>query len=1155
MQTIILITGGIYLAYSTVVYFTSTLLSLKGMQLWTLRGALWLIGLLAAIAVIWFLWKQRRAEAAEEESADAVSSQDEIGLLIREAEKRLASSKVEKTAGLGAMPVFLIAGERGSAKTSTMMNSGLEAEFLAGRVHQDNAIAPTESANVWYARGAVFVEAGAPLLKDQGLWNQLVRRLRPRKFGSVVRGQGQAPRAAVVCLDAETFLRAGGADAAAASARELRQRLGLLCEKYGINLPVYALFTRMDRLPFFLDYVRNLSNEEASQVLGVTLPFTPGERRGIYAEQETARLSAAFEDLFRSLCRHRPEFLAREHEPATLPGVYEFPREFRKLRAPLVQCLVDLCRPSQLAVSPFLRGFYFSGVRPVVVNEVVSAPALVRPQSSQGVSDATGMFRMGMAAQEPQAPAQRITGSKKVPQWTFLGQLFHNVLLEDRIAMGASGASTKANFLRRAALISGAALALLLSIAFIVSYARNRGLENGVAGAARGIASTATAGSDLPSADSLTRLDSLRQSLETLRTYRNEGAPWSMRWGLFVGDDLYPHARRLYFDRFHALLFGQTQASLLTYMRSLPATPGPEYGPTYDTLKAYLITTSHHDKSTREFLAPVLMKTWSAGRTVDAPRLALAEKQFAFFSEELKESNPYSPDSDGASIERTRRYLAQFAGFERVYRAMLTDAARSGPPIQFNRKFPGSEQAVIDSYEVSPAFTRTGWDFMTRAMANPDKYFSGEQWVLGEQVSANIDRPKLVQELKQRYCDDFIREWRMFVKSAAVLRYANLQDASRKLGLMSGNQSPLLALIWLASQNTNVGAEPVAQAFQPVQSVVPPASVDRYIAGPNQGYMSGLMALQTSLESAAALPQVNDAAAAQVLSNASTAKLAARQLAQGFRVDPEFHLETQVQKLLEDPITNLEGLLRALGPAELNGKGKSLCSQMRSVWSKYPFNATATAEATVDEVNGLLRKPDGALWQFYDTSLQKVLVKQGAHYVPAMGTGMTVNPAFVSFFNQASALSEAFYPGGAQDPRLAYTLKPVPSEGVQSVGLRLDGQSATFSASDSAPRKFLWQSGGPHEARATVRLGGPDLTWSSNEGLWAVFRLFSKAEQFQPAGGGFIAEWIIRIGNEPMKMQNGKPLTVRFELNMEPAPPLFQKGYLSRLGCVAEVAR
>ena len=65
------------------------------------------------------------------------------------------------------------------------------------------------------------------------------------------------------------------------------------------------------------------------------------------------------------MCDLRPEYLARETRPQKLPGIYEFPREFRKLRRAMVQFLVDLCRPSQLTVGPFLRGFYFSGVRPL----------------------------------------------------------------------------------------------------------------------------------------------------------------------------------------------------------------------------------------------------------------------------------------------------------------------------------------------------------------------------------------------------------------------------------------------------------------------------------------------------------------------------------------------------------------------------------------------------------------------------------------------------------------------------------------------------------------------------------------------------------------------------------------------------------------------
>ncbi len=85
--------------------------------------------------------------------------------------------------------------------------------------------------------------------------------------------------------------------------------------------------------------------------------------------------------------------------------------------------------------------------------------------------------------------------------------------------------------------------------------------------------------------------------------------------------------------------------------------------------------------------------------------------------------------------------------------------------------------------------------------------------------------------------------------------------------------------------------------------------------------------------------------------------------------------------------------------------------------------------------------------------------------------------------------------------------------------------------------------------------GGPDLAWSNNDGLWAVFHFFDKAERWQPAGSGYALEWVIRIGRDAVKLPNGNPLTVRFELDMAGGPAIFQKGFLSRLSCVSEVAR
>ena len=249
-----------------------------------------------------------------------------------------------------------------------------------------------------------------------------------RACSSVCNPAGKAPRAALLCFDAETFTRAGSADALTAAARTLQARLGEISQRFGISFPVYVLFTKMNRVAFFEDFVRNLSNQEAGQVLGATLPMAQPGATGIYAEVETRRLSAAFDGLFYSLADRRIVFLPRENDPQKVPGAYEFPREFRKLRNGLVQFLVDVCRPSQLRASPFLRGFYFSGVRPVVVHDTpVEAPRRIRAAvafrgrrrrhghlpdglSRAGRRRAAGANRGALWARRPQSAAMGFSG-------------------------------------------------------------------------------------------------------------------------------------------------------------------------------------------------------------------------------------------------------------------------------------------------------------------------------------------------------------------------------------------------------------------------------------------------------------------------------------------------------------------------------------------------------------------------------------------------------------------------------------------------------------------------------------------------------------------------------------------------------------------------
>ena len=194
---------------------------------------------------------------------------------------------------------------------------------------------------------------------------------------------------------------------------------------------------------------------------------------GVYAEEETKRLTKAFDDIFYALAEKRLDLLDRDNnETDKLPGIYEFPRELRKLRSLLVQFLVDLGRPSQLTVNPFLRGFYLSGVRAVVVDDVVHAA----PQGAVEVSEAefdagaTRIFGGGGAPAYVQAKvAPRVVGSRKVPQWVFLTQLFNDVIAKDRVAMATSGFSSRVNLLRRLALGFVAVVAIVCAIGFLFS--------------------------------------------------------------------------------------------------------------------------------------------------------------------------------------------------------------------------------------------------------------------------------------------------------------------------------------------------------------------------------------------------------------------------------------------------------------------------------------------------------------------------------------------------------------------------------------------------------------------------------------------------------------------------------------------------------------
>jgi type VI secretion system protein ImpL len=1146
-----------------------------------LQVALVALALVAAAALLWYL----RPDAPV---AVAGPTKDDALVNVGAARARLPRG------GFDERPLILLVGTEGSCKTTVVTRAGMDAELLAGDAVGE-APPSTGAANLWLARDAVFAEAGGKVLADEGRWRQLVRALRAPSLSAAVGRSQPAPRAAVVCVACDVFFGDQGQQAETLAVL-LRQRLTDAAREFGLALPVYVLFTKADRLPHFEAWSAPLTREEVREPLGAALPFDTDAGSavgaGSYAERLAPRLDAAFRVLAVSLAARRPALLARESVEERRLAAYELPRELAKLAPAASRFLIELCRPMQLGASPRLRGFYFVGARPVLVADggaaavqaAVAAPAGAGATSAFGRLGAAGIAPGGVGGYAPPAATRR------VPQWVFLERFFPEVVLGDGGAAAAARGGLRVSRTRRALLGAGIAAALLVAVGVTTSWVGNRALARRTDAAARAVTvlptPTAPPGTIVfPSADALRTLDALRGTVDTLRAYEADGPPLRLRWGLWRGPQLLQAARGVWTEGYRRQLHTVAWGTLVETLRALPAEPreSDDYRRSYDALKAYLITTSQAARSTPDFLAPVLLTFWQRGQATDAEITTLARRQFAFYATLLPDANPFPQAEEAGLVSRARGFLADFAGTERIYQYMLAEASKAAPPARLLDIAPAAAGVVNAPAEVPGAFTAKGWAFMDGAFRDSDRFFQGERWVVGEAGAARTqDRAGVLAELRARYRADYAERWRAYFRGTSVVRAGNLGASSRQLGIVGGAQSPLLAAVSLAARHTIVDSA-MAAAFQPAQAVAPGTVTDRFVSEKNQAYANALLALQGAMEQIANMPPQRDTAGvlalrqagSQAMTQASQAKVAARQLAQTFAVDTAAaQVGPAVSALLVAPIETAEATLRSIvgavlpraprppgaAPAavamspkdaaalatQLNERGRSLCSALTPMLAKFPFNPDASAEATVQEVAAQLAPNTGALWVLHQERLDGLLEKRGAQWVAKSDAPVVLSTQFVTFFNRAAQASAALFNDGAE-PHVTLTARGVPTERVPEIAL-VQGQKVARFANNAPPAQFTWPSSTGRDVKLlavrNVRLTrDKERPVKVTGGDWALFRLVAAATKAEGDAGSLRAEW------------GSGPTAVIMEFGFPEGMPVLKRGWLGGMGCATQVTR
>jgi type VI protein secretion system component VasK len=889
--------------------------------------------------------------------------------LMNEANRRLAglgtSSSGKTVSTVQTLPMYLVIGQEGSGKTTAIVNCGLEPRLLAGEAQKDGQVVPTRLANFWYAERVVFVEiAGRVLMQEQDGWEKVLRVLASpqtlpkwrRLSGSTVTGSNL--RGVLLACDIGTLMQTSDTHRLGAEARTLNERLQTVQRLMRADFPTYVLLTRCDSVRYFQEFFSQISDAEARRVLGVTLPAVNigNEYADSYSDREGSRLAKFLNRLYQSLADKRMLLLAREEVTDNRALAYEFPRELKKIRVELVQFLLDVFRPSTLHAPCRLRGFYFSGRRLVPRGNVATVDGTSLDYSVvKRPSEATAFFHsVGRSSTLDYSMVTREPADKRVAKQAFLIDLFRDILPADSMGRAAVVAPRFEDSRYFNAALTACSLGLLmLSVLWVFAWKNNYQLLKEVDAAVR---STSVSPTAQPIGNLLSQLETVRPEVMTLNDNRRNGASLSYRWGMYAGNRVVDDLNSLYYTRFRQTVLDTTLGQMSGHFLTLSA-DAPVSEDVYKELKAYRTMSSGKCKPDEALVASMVMQVWDGIAANGLENEVLTEKQVQFYASELKFGDPYAgriPENEEA-VAQAQVYLRNLSGPDKILQVLLNQV-RDKPAERLSGYASNYSQVLTGPDQMDGPYTRAGWQAVGESIREHKAVTNGEECVVGDnktKVSLEGDAT-MDSQVQKLYSDTYEQSWKQYLLSHHVLPFTGTTDAAQKLRtLADNNRSPLLALVYMTSVNTNVApmqnvrdqakeqvikvangaattignvatkfgispkgvttpgavqvvsAPTVAGAFDPVHTMVDPGDPNKWLNEKNQPYMKALGDLGAALQALPSTVHVDVLLETQALTQAQTTLLAAdsalHSLAANFP-NTSSGVDVDLENLLREPI-------------------------------------------------------------------------------------------------------------------------------------------------------------------------------------------------------------------------------------------------------------
>ncbi|HSC86063.1 MAG TPA: type VI secretion system membrane subunit TssM [Polyangiaceae bacterium] len=1074
--------------------------------------------------------KELEAEILRQSEKQAATARPDRRAEVLELQKRmqqgieaLKSTKIGKSHGAGALyalPWYAIIGPPGAGKTTALKHSGLVFPFQDPSGGGVRGVGGTRNCDWWFTNEGILLDTAGRYATDDSDREEwmaflgLLRKYRPQK---PINGL-------LVAVAVSDFFEARD-EQISAYAQKLRARIDEIMTKLDMVLPVYLVFTKSDLIGGFSEFFGDMRKSDRDQILGAT--FTLDDE---VASAPGRAFATEFDKVSSGIHARSLRVLSKEANPANRSKIFSFPTEFKALRPALEQLVDELFRRNSFQENPLLRGFYFtSGTqegKPFerVVGNMARALGIRQPPSFQSASESKSYF---------------------------VTDVFRRVVFPDQDLAGRTAQELRRQRLARAGMgLAAVLIGALILLPAIVAFARNVSLASGseeLSDAPAGV----QWGAASPAKPKVDTLDPVLARMQLLDGYEEDGAPFSMRWGMYQGDVVRTGLRTSYLGDLEKALLSPARRKLeldLTAIGMSSSMQPTQFGRMYDRLKLYLML-AHPEYLDVDWATPRLTVIW--GQLLQDETPATNEQMtphVRYYLESLRGDKTLAWPEDAKLVSRARTVLLRAPQLDRIYQLLISEAEEQVAPITRDTIFYGASAPYVKGKEnkrVAGAYTAEGWQRIRKLLSGEQSRLSGEVWVLGEEGSSTVaDVAKQIEKLRNLYFDRYRAEWKAFLADLEVARPVEATSSLDELNALSEPEWPYMRLLRILSENTTLPMEepgeggtvekalkekleakadelkekvtgqaapavdknrkrsPVEVSFAPMTTfAVAGEGADPASTGlaQYQAILAKLIGVMTDLRDSdtpsktAGLEQEF-----QTAFRATSALLASQD---GFT-------RPLLSPLLLRPIMGAwSGVAHDVGGAASGLWEVSVWEPWRTSLSpNYPFE-DVPGDSKLDEFVTFFRPKTGTLWSFYDQNLDGAIKRTGTTFVSTrrFDSKVEFQPAFLDkCLGKGARITEAFFGVDGSEARLDFevNLHSV-SPNVSEVSLEIDGASQVYK---NTPEEWLagsWPSKAG-EPGASVRIRGQSGLDEQivREGEFGLLRLISSATKVEQGSAG-----------------------------------------------------